>query len=223
MDLYKQKFIEFMVSCKVLTFGDFTTKSGRKTPYFINTGKYETGEQIAKLGEFYAEAIINNFKNYNVLFGPAYKGIPLATTTAIALAQKGVNVGFCFNRKEVKDHGEGGSIIGAKLKDGDNVLIVEDVTTAGTSVGETLSILKNVANLSFSGLIVSVNRQEKGTDGRRAFSLISQDYKIKPRAIVNLDDIVEFGYKREVCGKILIDEDAKKRIDDYRLQYGAND
>ncbi|MCL1946547.1 MAG: orotate phosphoribosyltransferase [Chitinivibrionia bacterium] len=223
MDLYKQKFIEFMVSCKVLTFGDFTTKSGRKTPYFINTGKYETGEQIAKLGEFYAEAIINNFKNYNVLFGPAYKGIPLATTTAIALAQKGVNVGFCFNRKEVKDHGEGGSIIGAKLKDGDNVLIVEDVTTAGTSVGETLSILKNVANLSFSGLIVSVNRQEKGTDGRSAFSLISQDYKIKPRAIVNLDDIVEFGYKREVCGKILIDEDAKKRIDDYRLQYGAND
>jgi len=223
VDLYKQKFIEFMVSCKVLTFGDFTTKSGRKTPYFINTGKYETGEQIAKLGEFYAEAIINNFKNYNVLFGPAYKGIPLATTTAIALAQKGVNVGFCFNRKEVKDHGEGGSIIGAKLKDGDNVLIVEDVTTAGTSVGETLSILKNVANLSFSGLIVSVNRQEKGTDGRSAFSLISQDYKIKPRAIVNLDDIVEFGYKREVCGKILIDEDAKKRIDDYRLQYGAND
>jgi len=223
VDLYKQKFIEFMVSCRVLTLRDFTTKSGRKTPYFINTGKYETGEQIAALGDFYAEAVINNFENYNVLFGPAYKGIPLATTTAVALAKKGVNVGFCFNRKEVKDHGEGGTLIGAKLKDGDNVLIIEDVTTAGTSIAETLPILKNAANLSIGGLVVSVNRQEKGTDGRGAFALILQDYGITPRAIVDLDDVVEFGYKREVCGKILIDDDVKKRIDDYRLQYGADD
>ena len=223
MNQYKQKFIEFMVNSQVLTFGDFTTKSGRKTPYFINTGKYETGEQIAKLGEFYAEAIINCFKDYNILFGPAYKGIPLATTTAIALAQRGVNVGFCFNRKEVKYHGEGGGLIGAKLKDGDNVIIVEDVTTAGTSVGETLQILKNTAKISVKGLIVSVNRQEKGADERSAFALISQDYGINPYAIVTLDDIVEYGYKREVCGKILIDEDAKKRIEEYRLQYGAND
>lgn len=222
MDLYKQKFIEFMVECEVLTFGDFTTKSGRKTPYFINTGKYRTGMQIAKLGEFYAEAIMNNFKDYSVLFGPAYKGIPLVTTTSIALANKGVNVGFCFNRKETKDHGEGGLIVGQKLKDGDNVLIVEDVTTAGTSIGETLPILQNAAKVNMAGLIVSVNRQEKGGDGRSAFALISQDYKITPKAIVNIDDIVEFGYKREVGGRILIDEDCKKRIDEYRALYGAD-
>jgi orotate phosphoribosyltransferase len=223
LEQYKQKFIEFMVECEVLTFGDFITKSGRKTPYFINTGKYKTGLQIARLGEFYAEAIINNFKNYSVLFGPAYKGIPLATTTAIALSQKGINVGFCFNRKETKDHGEGGTIIGQQLKDGDNVLIVEDVTTAGTSISETLPILQNTANVQIGGLIVSVNRQEKGSDGRSAFALISQDYKITPKSIVNIDDIVEFGYKREVGGKILIDKNVKERINCYRAQYGAND
>jgi orotate phosphoribosyltransferase len=205
-----------------LTFGGFTTKSGRKTPYFINTGRYKTGAQIAKLGEFYAEAIVNNFSGHNVLFGPAYKGIPLVTTTAIALAKKNINVGFCFNRKEAKDHGEGGVLIGHKLNDGDNVLIVEDVTTAGTSIGETLPILKNAAKVNVDGLIVSVDRQEKGADGRGAFALIKQDYDIVPKAIVNIDDIVEFGYKREVLGKILIEEDKKRRIDDYRRQYGAN-
>jgi len=222
MDGYKQKFIEFMVECQVLTFGDFTTKSGRKTPYFINTGKYETGEQIAKLGDFYAEAIMADFKDYDVLFGPAYKGIPLAVAAATSLARKGKNVRFCFNRKEVKDHGEGGAIVGAKLKDGDNVLIIEDVTTAGTSIAETLPLLKNAANVKVSGLIVSVNRQEKGADERSAFTLISQDYGITPRAIVSIDEIVEFGYKREVGGRILIDEDYKKRIDEYRNLYGAN-
>jgi orotate phosphoribosyltransferase len=223
LEKYKQEFIEFMINCQVLTFGDFTTKSGRKTPYFINTGKYGTGKQIARLGEFYAEAIISNFRDYDILFGPAYKGIPLVATAAIALAERGANVGFCFNRKEVKDHGEGGTLIGQKLKDGDNVLIVEDVTTAGTSIAETLPILKNAANLQVCGLIVSVNRQEKGADGRSAFALISQDYGIAPRAIVNIDEIVEFGYKREFNGKILIDENMKKLIDDYRSQYGAND
>lgn len=223
MDKYKQEFIKFMVECGVLTFGDFTTKSGRKTPYFINAGKYKTGEQIAKLGEFYAEAIVNNFSNYDVLFGPAYKGIPLAVAASIALAKRDINAGFCFNRKEVKDHGEGGTLVGYDLKDGDNVLIIEDVTTAGTSIAETLPILKSAANVAVGGLIVSVNRQEKGNDGRSAFAVIKQDYKITPKAIVCIDDVVEFGYKREVCGKILIDEDAKKRIDDYRLLYGADD
>ena len=216
MENYKQKFIEFMIKCEVLTFGDFTTKSGRKTPYFINTGKYKTGEQIAKLGEFYAEAIINNFSGYSVLFGPAYKGIPLVTTTAIALANRSINVGFCFNRKETKDHGEGGALIGHTLKDGDNVLIIEDVTTAGTSISETLPILKNTANVSIGGLMVSVNRQEKGSDGRSAFALIEQDYKIIPKAIVNIDDIVEFGSEKKI-----FDEETKKRIDDYRSLYGA--
>jgi orotate phosphoribosyltransferase len=217
MENYKQKFIEFMIKCDVLTFGDFTTKSGRKTPYFINTGKYKTGGQIAELGEFYAQAVIDNFTGYNVLFGPAYKGIPLAVTTAVALANRNINVGFCFNRKEIKDHGEGGTLIGYNLKDGDNVLIIEDVTTAGTSIAETLPILKYAANISVGGLIVSVNRQEKGNDGRSAFTLIEQDYKITPKAIVNIDDIVEFG-----CERKIFDEDIKKRIEDYRSQYGAN-
>ncbi|MDR0304610.1 MAG: orotate phosphoribosyltransferase [Chitinispirillales bacterium] len=221
MDKYKQDFIEFMVECEVLTFGDFITKSGRKTPYFINTGRYKTGAQIAKLGEFYAEAITKNFSDYNALFGPAYKGIPLSVTTAIALTKKNINVGFCFNRKEIKDHGEGGTLIGYNLKDGDKVLMIEDVTTAGTSIAETLPILKNIANVTVGGLIVSVDRQEKGGDGRGAFTLIEQDYKITPKAIVCIDDIVEFGYKRRVCGKILIDDDTKRKIDDYRSRYGV--
>jgi orotate phosphoribosyltransferase len=221
---FKEDLILFLVRTGALKFGEFTTKAGRKSPYFINAGSFRSGEHIETLGNFYAIMNTDGVKSdFDILFGPAYKGIPLCISAACALYRKyNTDKEYCFNRKEAKDHGEGGAIVGAKLKDGDNVLIIEDVTTAGTSIAETLPLLKNAANVKVSGLIVSVNRQEKGADERSAFTLISQDYGITPRAIVSIDEIVEFGYKREVGGRILIDEDCKKRIDEYRNLYGAN-
>ncbi|HPU58701.1 MAG TPA: orotate phosphoribosyltransferase, partial [Candidatus Avimonas sp.] len=151
---YKEQFIEFMVRAGVLTFGDFITKSGRKTPYFINTGNYRTGAQAAKLGEFYADCIMENIESgIDALFGPAYKGIPLSVACAIALSNKyGRDLNYCFNRKEAKDHGEGGSMVGYKLKDGDRVVIIEDVITAGTAMRECIPVLKSAANVEIAGL-----------------------------------------------------------------------
>ena len=219
----KKEFIHFMIDCDVLTFGDFTTKSGRKTPFFINTGKYRTGEQIAKLGKFYAEAITANYgSDVDVLFGPAYKGIPLVTTTSIALAEKGMSdIAFCFNRKEVKDHGEGGSLVGHKLSDNEKVLIVEDVTTAGTSIYETMPILTGAAKVDVVGLIVSVDRMEKGKGEVSAFKQIRDDFGMKTAAIVTLDEVVTYLHNREINGKVIIDDEMKSRIDDYRAKYGA--
>ena len=165
MEEYKQQFIEFMVRSNVLTFGDFVTKSGRKTPFFINAGNYSTGEQLVRLGQYYAAALRQNLGDaVDVLFGPAYKGIPLAVTTATALFNlHGQNVSFCFNRKEAKDHGEGGILVGRKLRDGDRIVIVEDVTTAGTSVRESIPLLTGAAKVTLAGLVVSVDRMERGT------------------------------------------------------------
>ena len=164
MEQYKQEFIEFMVDCGVLKFGDFVTKSGRKTPFFINTGFYRTGSQLRRLGEYYAKAIHDNYgDDFDVLFGPAYKGIPLSVATSIAFSEMyGKEIRYCSNRKEVKDHGDKGILLGSKLKDGDKVLIVEDVTTAGTSIYETMPILKSQADVDVKGLIISVNRMERG-------------------------------------------------------------
>jgi len=223
MEMYKQEFIEFMVRSGVLMFGDFTTKSGRKTPFFINTGNYRTGAHLARLGLFYAEAIRANFaQDFTVLFGPAYKGIPLAVTTAVALSEKfNQDVGFCFNRKEAKDHGEGGSLVGHKLRDGDRVLIVEDVTTAGTSVRETVPILTSAARVTIAGLIVSVDRMEKGTGEQSALQEIRSALSIPACAIVTLDDVVAHLHGRAVDGRIILDDEIKDRIDQYRRQYGA--
>lgn len=223
MEQYKKDFIEFMVESEVLTFGDFTTKSGRKTPFFINTGKYRTGEQIKKLGEFYATAIVEKFgENYDLLFGPAYKGIPLAVTIAIALSTShNVNTAFCFNRKEVKDHGEGGTLVGHKPTKSDRVLIVEDVTTAGTSIRETVPVLKHAADIKLAGLIVSVDRMEKGQGDRGALSELSDEFNFQTEAIVNLDEIVEYLYNREINGEVILDEKINSAITDYRAKYGA--
>jgi orotate phosphoribosyltransferase len=212
-----------MVACEVLTFGDFVTKSGRKTPFFVNTGKYRTGEQIAKLGEFYAESIMENTKGeFDVLFGPAYKGIPLAVSASIALSSKfGKNVSFCFNRKEVKDHGEGGNLIGHKLQKGDRVLIIEDVTTAGTSIRETVPLLKAAADIELVALSVSVNRMERGTTDKSALDEIRDDFGMKTFSIVNMAEVVEYLYGRKVNGKVLIDDEMKSRIEDYYKIYGA--
>ena len=224
MEQYKKNFIEFMVEAEVLTFGDFTTKSGRKTPFFINTGKYRTGDQIRKLGDFYAQAIINRYgKSFDVLFGPAYKGIPLAVSIAIALsANHSTNPAFCFNRKEAKDHGEGGTLVGHKLKSGDRVLIVEDVTTAGTSIRETVPLLKGAAEVSLTGLIVSVDRMEKGIGERSALSELREEFGLETAAIVTIDEIVEHLYKREIGGMVLITDSIMENIRAYRARYGAS-
>ncbi len=222
MQAYKEEFIRFMVRSGVLTFGDFTAKSGRKTPYFVNTGNYKTGEQIAKLGEFYASCIEEHVKGgYDALFGPAYKGIPLCVTAASALYNNhGVSTNYCFNRKEEKDHGEGGSIVGYKLKDGDRVLIVEDVVTAGTAVRETMPILKGAADVQVAGLIISVDRMEKGQGDKSAVQEIYENYGVKTYPLVTVREIIEVLYNNPVDGVVYIDDETKARMEAYLEKYG---
>ena len=215
MQDFQRRFIDFMVEAGVLTFGDFTTKSGRKTPYFVNTGLYRSGSQMATLGRAYADAIEASFPDgFDVLFGPAYKGIPLVVAVATAFAERGRDVEFCFNRKEAKDHGEGGVIVGRKLRDGDRVLIVEDVTTAGTSIRETVPVLRAAAEIELAGLIVSVNRMERGTTDRTALAELADEFSMPTRSIVDLDEILEHLGDR-------LGSDDQERIAAYRERYGA--
>jgi len=218
---YKHEFIEFMVRSGVLTFGDFTTKSGRKTPYFINTGNYKTGYQAAKLGEFYAACIKENIEEVDCLFGPAYKGIPLAVSASVALYNGyGMDVNYCFNRKEEKDHGEGGNMIGYKLKDGDKVVITEDVITAGTAIRETLPQLKACADVNVTGLIVSVDRMEKGTGEKSAIQEVYENFGIKAYPIVTVREIMAYLHNREVDGKVYIDDAMLANMEAYLEKYG---
>ncbi len=221
MNDYKKEFIEFMVRSNVLTFGDFTTKSGRKTPYFVNTGNYVTGEQIQKLGDFYAKCISENIKDkVDVLFGPAYKGIPLSVSAAIALFTRyNENISYCFNRKEAKDHGEGGTMVGCKLHDGDNILIIEDVVTAGTSVRECLPLLQNIAKVNIAGLIVSVDRMEKGKGDKTAIQEIYDEFGIKTYPIVTVREIIDTIHNVEIDGRVYIDDAMKHRMEDYFNMY----
>ncbi|MGL5477755.1 MAG: orotate phosphoribosyltransferase [Clostridium sp.] len=223
MKEYKREFIDFMIECGVLTFGDFVTKSGRKTPFFVNTGNYKKGSELKRLGEFYAKAIKENFKEeYNVLFGPAYKGIPLTVTTTIALSELyDIDVEYCSNRKEIKDHGDKGILLGSNLKDGDKVLIIEDVTTAGTSINETMPILKASGNVNAVGLIISVDRMERGAGEKTALTEIKEKYGFKTSAIVTMEEVIEYLYNKEVNGKVIIDDEIKARIDDYYKEYGV--
>ena len=215
MQEYQRAFVDFMLEVQVLTFGNFTTKSGRKTPYFVNTGLYRTGTQLRKLGHAYADAIERAFpEGFDVLFGPAYKGIPLVAAVSAAFAERGRDVAFCFNRKEAKDHGEGGTLVGHRLQDGDRVLIVEDVTTAGTSIRETVPVLRSAAAVELAGLVVSVNRQERGTGERTALAELAEEFSMPTHAIVTLDEILEH------LGERLGAED-RERIAAYRAQYGA--
>ncbi len=220
---YKKEFIEFMVSSGVLTFGDFVTKSGRETPYFINTGNFRMGSQIARLAECYARCIHENLGDgYDALFGPAYKGIPLASGAAASLYTLfGRDVPYCFNRKEVKDHGEGGGMIGYKPKNGDRLVIVEDVVTAGTAVRETIAFFKNVADVSFRALIVSVDRMERGSGEKSALRELSDEFGIEVFPLVDIDEIVSALYMREVGGRVLIDDAMHEKILKYRRMYGA--
>jgi orotate phosphoribosyltransferase len=213
----QRTFVDFMIDAGVLTFGDFTTKSGRKTPYFVNTGKYRSGTQLATLGRAYADAIERSFPHgFDCLFGPAYKGIPLVVAVAIAFAERGRDVPFCFNRKEAKDHGEGGMLVGHAPRDGDRVLIVEDVTTAGTSIRETVPILRAAAKVSLAGLIVSVDRQERAgeTSTRSALAEVGAEFGMPTAAIVTIDEVIEH------MGARLTEAD-RARIAEYRAKYGA--
>lgn len=223
MEQYKQEFIEFMVDSQVLKFGDFTLKSGRKSPFFMNAGAYVTGTQLRKLGEYYAKAIKDNFGlDFDVLFGPAYKGIPLSVATAMAISELyGVDVRYASNRKEVKDHGDTGIMLGSSLKDGDRVIMIEDVTTSGKSIEETFPILKAQADVQIKGLVVSLNRMEKGKGEKSALDEISELYGFPTTAIVNMAEVTEHLYGKEINGSVLIDDERKAAIDAYYAEYGA--
>lgn len=219
---YKKEFIEFMVRSKVLTFGDFTTKSGRKTPYFINTGNYRTGAQAARLGEYYASCVNEHFPDrIDALFGPAYKGIPLSVACAIALYGKfGRDVNYCFNRKEAKDHGEGGVMVGYPLRDGDKVVIIEDVITAGTAMRECLPVLQSAANVEITGLVVSADRMERGKGELSAIQEIKAEFGIDTYPIVTVREIIETLHNTPVDGKIVVDDAVREKMEAYLKEYG---
>ena len=226
MEAYKQEFIDFMVESDVLKFGDFTLKSGRKSPFFMNAGAYVTGTQLMKLGEYYAKAIYDQYgADFDVLFGPAYKGIPLSMATCIAFSKLyGKEIRYCSNRKELKDHGDAGILLGSKIKDGDRVVIIEDVTTSGKSIEETYPVIKAQGNIKIVGLMVSLNRMEVGLGGQMsALDEIRQNYGFPASAIVTMAEVTEYLYNRPCQGKIVIDDTLKAAIDEYYKEYGAND
>lgn len=224
MESYKKEFIEFMVESEVLKFGDFTLKSGRKSPFFMNAGAYVNGSQLHRLGEYYARAIHDHYGlDFDVLFGPAYKGIPLTVATTMAISELyGKEIRYCSNRKEVKDHGDTGILLGSKLQDGDRVVIIEDVTTSGKSIEETYPILKAQADVEIKGLIVSLNRNERGKSPERtALEEIRELYGFETAAIVSMPEVIEHLYDRPCGGKVIIDDELKARIDAYYAEYGV--
>ena len=223
MEQYKQEFIEFMVESQVLKFGEFTLKSGRKSPFFMNAGAYVTGTQLRRLGQYYAKAIHDHYgTDFDVLFGPAYKGIPLSVATTIAFSELyGKDVRYCSNRKEIKDHGDAGILLGSSIKDGDRVVIIKDVTTSGKSIEETFPIIKAQGNVEIVGLMVSLNRMERGKGEKSALEEIQELYGFKANAIVTMADVVEYLYNRECQGRVVIDDAIKAAIDAYYEQYGA--
>ena len=223
MESYKEEFIHFMVDCGVLRFGSFVTKSGRQTPFFINTGNYQTGSQLRRLGGCYARAIHDAFGlSFDVLFGPAYKGIPLSVAAAMAVSELyGTDLRYCSNRKEVKDHGDKGILLGSRLGDGDRVVIIEDVTTAGTSIKETMPILRAQGDVKPVGLVVSVDRMERGQGTKSALAEIGETDGLRTASIVTMEEVVECLWNREYKGRVVIDDGLKSSIDEYYRQYGA--
>jgi len=207
-----------MVDSGVLTFGEFTLKSGRKAPYFINTGNYKTGAQLSMLGKYYAECIKENGIEVETLFGPAYKGIPLSVSASIALFDKfGIEVSYCFDRKEAKDHGEGGVFVGKQLKDGEKVVIIEDVMTSGKALREVLPKLKEAANVDITGMVITVDRMEKALDSdMSAVQSAYKDFGVKVYSIVNINDIIKAIEDGVIEGKEYLDA-----MKNYRSTYGV--
>ena len=224
MEQYKIDFINFRVESDVLKFGEFTLKSGRKSPFFMNAGAYVTGSQLRRLGQFYAQAIHEHYgDDFDVLFGPAYKGIPLSVATSIAFSEMyGKEIRYCSNRKEVMDHGDTGILLGSKIKDGDKVVIIEDVTTSGKSIEETFPIIKAQGDVEIKGLMVSLNRMERGlSTNASALDEIQQKYGFAANAIVSMEDVVECLYNKECQGRVIIDDKLKEAIDAYYDEYGV--
>ena len=225
MESYKSEFVEFMVDCNVLKFGEFTLKSGRKSPFFMNAGSYVTGSQLMKLGEYYAKAIHETYgDDFDVLFGPAYKGIPISVVTAVAYSKLyGKEVRYCSDRKEEKDHGaDKGSFLGSPLQDGDRVIMIEDVTTSGKSMEETVPKVRGAANVEIVGLMVSLNRMERGIQSEKsALDEIKERYGFPTAAIVSMADVIEHLYNKPYNGKVYIDDTLKAAIDAYYKEYGA--
>ncbi len=218
MEAYKQEFIDFMLDCGVLKFGDFTLKSGRKSPFFMNAGLYVTGTQLSKLGEYYAKAIHDKYgDDFDVLFGPAYKGIPLSVATTMAYSRLyGKEIRYCSNRKEAKDHGDAGILLGSPIKDGDRIVVIEDVTTSGKSMEETIPIVKAQGDVTIVGLMVSLNRCEKGKGDKGALDEIKETYGFETNAIVSMKEVIEYLSK-----KGMLDDELKARIDAYYEEYGV--
>lgn len=225
MEAYKEQFIDFMVESKVLKFGEFTLKSGRKSPFFMNAGAYVTGSQLKRLGEYYAKAIHDKYGDeFDVLFGPAYKGIPIGVVTAIAYSELyGKEVRYCSDRKEVKDHGaDKGGFLGSELQDGDRVIMIEDVTTSGKSMEETVPKVRGAANVEIVGLMVSLDRMEIGKGGVKcALDEVKELYGFDTNAIVTMAEVVEYLYNKPCNGEIVINDEIKAAIDEYYKQYGA--
>ena len=218
MEAYKKEFVDFMLDSQVLKFGDFTLKSGRKSPFFMNAGLYVTGTQLTKLGEYYATAIHNTYgDDFDVVFGPAYKGIPISVAVSIAYSKLyGKEIRYCSNRKEAKDHGDAGILLGSPIKDGDRVVIVEDVTTSGKSMEETVPIVKAQGDVEILGLMVSLNRCERGKGTKGALDEIKELYGFETSAIVSMDEIIDY-----LVEKGVIDDDLNSRLDAYYEEYGV--
>ena len=220
MESYKAEFIEFMIDCEVLKFGDFVTKSGRKTPFFVNTGFYRTGTQLRRLGEYYAKAVKAAFgTDFDVLFGPAYKGIPLSVATTMAISELyGKDIRYCSNRKEVKDHGEGGLFVGKQLADGEKIVIIEDVMTSGKALRELLPKLKAAANVEIAGMVISVDRMEKGLESElSAVQEVYKEFGVKVYSIVTMADIIE-----AIESGIIDGAEYLQKMKEYRGKYGVN-
>jgi orotate phosphoribosyltransferase len=223
LEQYKKKFIDFLVGAQVLTFGDFVTKSGRKTPYFVNTGRYRMGSQLGQLGKYYAHALTEKLgTGFDNLYGPAYKGISLAVTTGIALiAGHGHDVSISYNRKEAKDHGEKGVLIGHQYEGSEKVVIIEDVITAGTSIRESMSILKQNCNPHITSVIVSVDRMERGQSDLGATQEVAREFGLDVFSIVTVKEIISYLHNHPVQGQIYIDDDTRQRMELYLKEYGV--
>lgn len=221
MDSYKQDLIKLIATSGVLMIGDFTTKSGRLSPYFINSGKYQTGRQAELVSEYYARLIYEKLKgSFDVLFGPAYKGIPLCTLTAAALYRLyGIEAGYCFNRKEAKSHGDRGIFVGALPKDGDRYLIIEDVISAGTSVREVYPLLKQAADVSITDMVISVDRMEVGINGATAAQEIKNEFGITVHPLVTVREIIDYLHNRTIDGKVYIDDKVREKMENYLKLY----
>ena len=218
MEAYKQEFVDFMLESNVLRFGDFTLKSGRKSPFFMNAGLYITGSQLTRLGEFYAKAIHNTYgDDFDVIFGPAYKGIPISVATTMAYSRLfGKEVRYCSNRKEAKDHGDAGILLGSPIKDGDRIVVVEDVTTSGKSMEETIPIVKAQGDVEIIGLMVSLNRCERGKGDKGALDEIKDLYGFETNAIVSMNEIIDYLVEKKV-----IDDELLGRLNAYYDEYGV--